>query len=57
MDKEGVSIRQWRIAHPAGAQVPAGREKVMELWGGGAAALPRGGSRTLPDPCLTLCVV
>lgn len=57
MDKEGVSIRQWRIAHPAGAQVPAGREKVMELCGGGAAALPRGGSRTLPDPCLTLCVV
>ena len=35
MDKEGVSACQWHTAHPAGAQVPAGRINDGAVGGGG----------------------
>ena len=40
MDKEGVSACQWHTAHPAGAQVPAGRINDGAVGGGGVLHPP-----------------
>ena len=42
MDKEGVSACQWHTAHPAGAQVPAGRINDGAVGGGGGRCTPQG---------------